>query len=90
MRPQLWDPSGLDRENYVLDGLGNGDQEFGRTASVSGKPIDHPRVGIMILRFQQRAVRGDGPPVRVCEPSSVLVVRIAWVPVLKWRLGEPK
>ena len=80
----------MDTENAVLDTLGLGDQELDRSASISGKPIDHPRVGIVIVCFPGMTLCGCILPMRVGESFGVLVVRIARVGVLKRRLSERK
>ena len=85
---QLWNPTDLYRETGLDDGLWEGDHELGRSASISSQPIEHPRIGIMIVRLPGRSVCGVVLPVRVAEPLCVLVVRIAGVPVLERCLRE--
>ncbi|MBI3684767.1 MAG: hypothetical protein HY235_30730 [Acidobacteria bacterium] len=85
---QIWSPSDLDRETGLGDRLWEGDHELSRSASISSEPIEHPRVGIMVVRLPGTTVSGVGLPVRVDEPLRVLVVRVARVGVLERRLPK--
>jgi hypothetical protein len=49
-----------------------------------------PGVGIVVIRSPREAVRKCRSQVCVGKASRMLVVRIACVGVLEWRLGERK
>jgi hypothetical protein len=62
------------------------DDELRRGASVSGEPVDHPGVGV-VLGCPGKTVR-TSLPVGMCETTGVFVVRIARVGVLERCLHE--
>jgi hypothetical protein len=86
VRRQLRNPTDFDRERGLADGFRQSDYEPGWSVSVSGKPIEHSRIGIVVVRFPGQAVCGVVLPVCVGKALSVLVVRITRVYVLERRL----
>ena len=86
---QLRNSSDLDCEPGLSDSLWKGDHELGWSTPVSCKPIQHPRVGVM-LRYPGTSAGGMALPVRVDEPLCVLVLRIACVSMLERRLDKRK
>ena len=89
VRRQLGNSDDMHNEYDLREGIRQGDNKFRRGASVSGEPIDHAGVGVVIVGLQRTTLRMSFP-VRVCEPLGVLVVRIAGVGVLERCLSERK
>ncbi len=88
MRGQIRSPDDLYCESGLGDRVREGDDELCWSAPVSSQPVEHPRVGIMVIRLPGTTVSGVALPVRVGEPLSMLVVWIARVGVVEWRTGE--
>jgi hypothetical protein len=84
---QIWNSDASLQEDNLGEGIRQLDDELGRSAAVSRKPIDHPGVGGMVVCLPPRPV-WIGFPVRVGEASGVLVLRIARVSVLERRLRK--
>ncbi len=70
------------------DVLGHVGQELPRSTAISGKPLNHPRVGMRVVCFPRRSARLRPVPMRMDEPSSVVVVRIACMGVEERRLRK--
>ena len=82
MRRQFWNSDVLPHEYNLGEGIRQLHREIRRSASISGKPFDHPGVGGMVVVFPHGPVRICFP-VDVGEASGVLVVRIVRVRVLE-------
>lgn len=78
----------VDGDGGLHDGLRESNDEFSRRAPVTGKPIQHPRIGIVVVGFPRRLAGWRAVPVGMHEPLSVLMVRVAAVRVLKGGLRE--
>jgi hypothetical protein len=87
-RSQLRQPRYLGRFNRLTNGRCQRDHELRRSVSVSGKPIEHPCISVMVVRLPGAVVCGVALPMHVDEALRVLVMRIASMPVLKWPLNE--
>ena len=86
-RRQLWNSDALSHEHNLGEGARQLHNELCRRVAISGKPVDHPGVGVMSVGLPRRPVR-IGFPVGVGETAGVLVVRIALVGVLERRLRK--
>jgi hypothetical protein len=87
VRRQFGNSNDVHSKNNFVEGVWQGDDELCRGVSVSGKPVNHPGVGIVVVGVQRTVTRVSFP-VGVREPSGVLVVRIARVGVLERRLPK--
>ena len=87
-RCQLWQPRYVERFNRLSNGRCQRGYELRRSGSVSGKPIKHPCIGVMVVRFPGAVVCGVALPMHVGEALRMFVMRIASMPVLKWPLNK--
>jgi hypothetical protein len=67
-----------------------GDDELSRSPSISGKPVEHLRIGIAVGRFPRGTLSRVAAPVRMGESLGAHMERITLVDVLEWRLGKRK
>lgn len=81
---QIWNSEASLQEDNLGEGIRQFDNELCRSVAVSGKPVDHPGVGGVVVGFPGRSV-GISLPVGMGESSGVLVVRIARVGVVERR-----
>jgi len=86
-RREFGNSSGVRGNRDAGGGVRKDGDKLRRGASVSGEPIDHPGVRLMVAGLPGTAV-GVSSPVGVSETSGVHVVRIARVGVLERRLRE--
>ncbi len=87
-RGRLGNARHVDGESGWHDGLWESNDELNRRAPVTGQPIQHPHIGIVVVGLPRGPLGWKGVPVSMHKPLSVLVVRVAAVRVLKGGLRE--
>ncbi len=87
---QIRNPNALHGQDYLGRRLLNRDDKLSRTISVSGKPIEHERIGIAVVGIPGSVAGRVAVPVRVTKALGTHMEWITPVEVLEWRLSERK
>jgi hypothetical protein len=88
VRNQVCSPGDVESQNRLDGCFRHIKDEVNRCVSVAGYPIEHSCIVFVVVGFQGRTRHRRAVSVHMDKPLGVLMVRVTFMDMLKWRLSK--